>query len=30
LIDGEIHCQLNPHGSTLTALENWRRFWNLS
>ena len=30
LIDGEIHCQLNPHGSTLTALVNWRRFWKPS
>jgi len=30
LIDGEIHCQLQPLGSTLTALQNWQRFWNRS
>jgi hypothetical protein len=27
LIDGEIRCQLQPEGSTLTALQNWQRFW---
>jgi len=28
LIDGEIRCHLQPQGSTLNALGNWRRFWN--
>lgn len=27
LLEGEIRCQLQSHGSTLTALDNWRRFW---
>lgn len=27
LIDGEIRCQLQPEGSTLTALQSWQSFW---
>jgi len=27
LIDEEIHCHLQPEGSTLTAIRNWQRFW---
>lgn len=30
LMDGEIRCQLQPQGSTLTALVKWRRFWHQS
>ncbi len=30
LIDGEIRCQLQPEGSTLTALQNWKSFWGHS
>ena len=28
LIDGEIHCVIQPEGSTQTAMRNWQRFWN--
>jgi hypothetical protein len=27
LIEGEIQCQLQPEGSTLTAIRAWRNFW---
>lgn len=27
LIEGEIHCELRPEGSTLTAIKNWQSFW---
>lgn len=27
LVDGEIHCELHPEGSTLSALRKWRDFW---
>ncbi|MDT8440356.1 MAG: hypothetical protein RQ723_01685 [Desulfuromonadales bacterium] len=28
LLDDTIHCTLPAAGSTLTALRNWRRFWD--
>jgi hypothetical protein len=27
LIAGEVHCQLKPEGSTLSAIRAWRDFW---
>lgn len=27
LIDGEIRCELQNEGSTLTAIRNWRAYW---
>lgn len=27
LIDGEIHCMLQPEGSTQAAMMNWQKFW---
>ncbi len=28
LIAGEIHCELQPQGSTRTAIHNWKSFWD--
>ena len=30
LIAGEIHCELQPEGSTQTAILNWKSFWEKS